>query len=48
MTTALRLTVAASGLVIFSVSAATLYVSLESPNPLPPYASWSTGLSSRP
>jgi hypothetical protein len=39
---ALRLTIAAFGLAAFNLSAATLYVSLESPNPTSPYATWRT------
>lgn len=38
----LCLTVAAIGLATFKVSAATLYVSLESPNPVPPFTNWAT------
>jgi len=42
MKTSLRLIVAAFGLASFNLSAATLYVSLESTNPLPPFATWAT------
>ena len=42
MKTTLRLTLAAFGLAIFNLSAATLHVSLESPNPTAPYADWAT------
>ena len=42
MKTALRLTVAAFVLAAFNLSAATRYVSLDSPNPTPPYATWET------
>jgi hypothetical protein len=42
MKTSLRLTIAAFGLAAFNLSAATLYVSLESRNPVPPYTNWAT------
>jgi len=42
MKTALRLTLAAFGLAIFNLSAATLYVSLESTNPVAPFSTWAT------
>ncbi len=42
MKTTLRLTIAAFGLAVFNLTAATLYVSLESRNPIPPYATWDT------
>ena len=42
MKTALRPTVAAFILAAFTISAATLYVSLESNNPLAPFATWET------
>jgi hypothetical protein len=42
MKTALRLTIAAFGLAIFNLSAATLLVSLESTNPVAPFATWET------
>lgn len=42
MKRALRLTITAFGLATFNLSAATLYVSLESTNPTPPYATWAT------
>jgi hypothetical protein len=38
----LRLTIAAFGLATFNASAATLYVSLESANPVAPYSTWAT------
>ena len=40
MKTSLLLSIAAFGLAIFNVSAATLYVSLESTNPVAPYVTW--------
>ena len=46
MKTALRLNLAAHVLAAFNVSAATLYVSLESSNPTPPYISWATAATS--
>jgi len=42
MKTSLRLAVASLGLAIFNVSAGTLCVSLESTNPVVPYATWAT------
>jgi hypothetical protein len=42
MKTALRLTLAAFGLATFNLSAATLLVSLESTNPVAPFATWET------
>ena len=42
MKTTLRLTVAAFVLAASNLSAATLYVSLDSPNPTPPFATWAT------
>jgi hypothetical protein len=42
MKTTLRLTIAALGLATFNPSAATLYVSLESMNPVAPFISWTT------
>jgi hypothetical protein len=40
MKTTFRLTAAALVLATFNVSAATLYVSLDSPSPMPPYTNW--------
>ena len=40
MRTALRLTIAAFVVATFNLSAATLYVSLESTNPTAPFATW--------
>jgi hypothetical protein len=42
MKTAHQLTVTIFGLAIFNLSAATLYVSLHSMNPMAPYATWAT------
>jgi hypothetical protein len=42
MKTSLRLTIAAFVLAAFNLSAATLYVSLESTNPAAPFATWAT------
>jgi hypothetical protein len=42
MKTTMRLTVAAFVLAAFNLSAATLLVSLDSPNPTPPYTNWIT------
>jgi hypothetical protein len=42
MNTSLRLSIAAFRLATFNLSAAALYVSLESTNPTPPYSTWAT------
>jgi hypothetical protein len=42
MKTALRLAIITPLLAVSNLSAVTLYVSLESTNPTPPYATWST------
>ncbi len=42
MKTSLRLIIAALGLAAFNLCAATLYVSLDSPNPAAPYTNWAS------